>query len=122
MIADLVRRTISTEQKDQAQSEQELKSLLKVRNLELFCRNAVKMVTANFEKVLTKGVAMEMQINAIEQKSNRRSSNSDSWASHHRSFNLNLNKTGEHVSPKTGETLLFVCSSRASGSSQDDGL
>ena len=65
------------------------------------------MVTYNFEKVLHKGVAMEKQISTNEERSNRRSSNSDSWISH-RQFHLSLNRTGEFKSPQAGETLLFI--------------
>ena len=86
-----------------------MRSLAKIRNLEQFCEKAVTMVKSNFENVLQKGVAIEKQMSSFEERSNKRSSGSESFNSNHRAaLNLNINKSGAIKSPLTGDVLLFV--------------
>ena len=60
------------------------------------------MVKTNFENILHKGIAKELQVSSM-------SGGSDGWTSH-RSFRINTNQNSETKknSPATGDTLLFI--------------
>ena len=65
-LLDLVKCTLPS---DHDANNQKLSALVKIKNLEQFSKTAVKLVKANFESVLTKGVNLERQMSTIEERS-----------------------------------------------------
>ena len=66
------------------------------------------MVKSNFENVLQKGVAIELQMSSLSEESVRRSNSYGSGKLQQQISNLNINQRGSMDSPKNGDMLLFA--------------